>query len=100
MNDPKIAMVVTGEGAGYGAAFAAPIARKLLDLFFLKQWPADVARDTTWTRKPGATPRSAAPADSTPQRKGPFAKPYAERPVATLPRPATPVAAQPAAPQR
>lgn len=100
MNDPKIAMVVTGEGAGYGAAFAAPIARKLLDLFFLKQWPADVARDTTWTRKPGVTPRSAAPADSAPQRKGPFAKPYVERAVATLPRAATPVATQPAAPQR
>jgi penicillin-binding protein 2 len=87
MNDPKIAMVVTGEGQGYGAAFAAPIARKLLEQFFLQKWPADVPRDSTWLRQPGLTPSTSPLQDSTPPQRGPFWKAPKERPVATMPKP-------------
>ncbi|MCX6139691.1 MAG: penicillin-binding protein 2 [Candidatus Kapabacteria bacterium] len=74
MNDPKIAMVVTGEGEGFGAVFAAPIARKLLENFFNKVWPADVPRDSMWIKKPGLTPMNAKVLlDSMPQHRGPFA---------------------------
>jgi hypothetical protein len=66
-------MVVTGEGKGFGAQFAVPIAQKLLDLYFNRRWPADVGRDSTWLRKPGITPQSKPAKDSAPDPHGPFA---------------------------
>ncbi|MBM4178620.1 MAG: penicillin-binding protein 2 [Ignavibacteria bacterium] len=83
--NPKIAMVVTGEGQGFGASFAVPIARKLLELYFNKSWPPDVARDTVWKRKAGSTPQLAAPTNNAPPVRGPFAKNQRSKPVATVP---------------
>lgn len=78
-DNPKIAMVVTGEGKGFGAQFAVPIAQKLLDLYFNRRWPADVGRDSTWLRKPGITPQSQPERDSAPDQQGPFARAAVER---------------------
>lgn len=78
-DNPKIAMVVTGEGKGFGASFAVPIAHKLLDLYFNKRWPADVVRDSTWLRKPGITPQSQPAKDSGTDHQGPFARTEALR---------------------
>lgn len=47
MHNPKIALVVTAEGGGFGATTAGPIARKMLDLFFLKKWPEGMHKDST-----------------------------------------------------
>ncbi|MBK7031916.1 MAG: penicillin-binding protein 2 [Ignavibacteria bacterium] len=91
-DNPRIALVVTGEGKGFGASFAVPIAGKLLDLFFNRTWPADVPRDSTWLKQPGSTPTKIAEQDTLPQQRGPFARPYKERPVAPVPRPTVPVA--------
>jgi penicillin-binding protein 2 len=37
---PKIALALIVENAGFGAAYAAPIARKALDYYLLKKRPA------------------------------------------------------------
>ncbi len=79
-DDPKIALVVTGEGKGFGASFAVPIAGKLLNLYFNRIWPTDVVRDSTWVRKPGISPTTVPVEDSTPTRKGPFAIVAATKP--------------------
>lgn len=72
--NPKIALVVTGEGKGFGSQFAVPIAGKLLSLFFNRTWPADVPRDSTWIKQPGLTPMNAKSLiDSLPPHRGPFA---------------------------
>ncbi|MFN6135428.1 MAG: penicillin-binding protein 2 [Bacteroidota bacterium] len=95
MNNPKIAMVVTGEGKGFGAQFAVPIAQKLLDLYLNRRWPADVARDSTWRVKPGVTPQRqqrAAP-DSQPANEGPFARLESPKVVARKPADTIAVAA-------
>ncbi|MFN4985285.1 MAG: penicillin-binding protein 2 [Ignavibacteria bacterium] len=85
LENPKIAMVVTGEGQGFGAQFAVPIARKLLELYFNRTWPPDVARDTVWKRKPGTTPQSNAPSQDTDPIQGPFAKNPQTKPAAVVP---------------
>ncbi|MBU3698584.1 MAG: penicillin-binding protein 2 [Candidatus Kapabacteria bacterium] len=93
MNDPKIAMVVTGEGKGFGAQFAVPIAQKLLDLYLNRRWPADVARDSTWLIKPGVTPQQReASKPAQPTTEGPFASLDPPKPVATKPSDTTSVA--------
>jgi penicillin-binding protein 2 len=84
-DNPKIAMVVTGEGQGFGAQFAVPIARKLLELYFNRTWPADVARDTVWKRKPGTTPQITPQMQDSWQIQGPFAKSRPMKPVALKP---------------
>lgn len=77
--NPTIAIVVTVEEGGFGAATAGPIVRKMLDYFFLKKWPIDVKRDTLYS-KVSMTPNGAALADSTkpvldqPVQRGPFMK--------------------------
>lgn len=82
-----IALVVTAEEGGFGASTAGPIARKLLDLFFLKKWPADVPRDSTWLKKSGGDAIQGGNSNQqrSPQApiKGPFYKPTAE---AVIPR--------------
>ncbi len=75
-NNPKIALVVTGEGKGFGAQFAVPIAGKLLDLFFNRTWPPDVPRDSTWLKQAGATPSRITVQDTLPKHRGPFARPF------------------------
>jgi membrane peptidoglycan carboxypeptidase len=87
LENPKIAMVVTGEGQGFGASFAVPIARKLLELYFNRTWPADVPRDSVWKKKPGSTPQQAAPNDEQPQTQGPFAQAPRPKPTAVIPTP-------------
>jgi penicillin-binding protein 2 len=87
LENPKIAMVVTGEGQGFGASFAVPIARKLLELYFNRTWPADVPRDSVWKKKPGSTPQQVAPNDEQPQTQGPFAQAPRPKPTAVIPTP-------------
>ena len=73
MDNPTIAICVSVEGGGFGATTAAPIVRKMLELYFNKTWPADVTRDSTWLKQPGMPPQSAPiNPDSVPQQKGPF----------------------------
>lgn len=93
LENPKIAMVVTGEGQGFGAAFAVPIARKLLELYFNRTWPADIARDSVWKRKPGTTPQQPATNDQDEPIQGPFASNNKPKPAATLPTAPTVVTA-------
>lgn len=85
LENPKIAMVVTGEGQGFGATFAVPVARKLLELYFNRTWPADVPRDSTWSKKPGTTPQSSVPKQDSEPIQGPFAKSIPNKPKAILP---------------
>lgn len=40
---PTIALALIVENGGWGGEAAAPIARKLLDFYLLKQWPKDLA---------------------------------------------------------
>lgn len=57
-DNPRIAIVVTAEEGSWGATTAGPIARKMLEWFFLKQWPADVKRDPQYElyQQPAAKP--------------------------------------------
>lgn len=87
IENPKIAMVVTGEGQGFGASFAVPIARRLLELYFNRTWPAEIPRDSVWKKKPGSTPQQAAPSESQPQTQGPFAQMPRSKPTAVIPAP-------------
>ncbi|MFJ4293556.1 penicillin-binding protein 2 [Cupriavidus sp. NPDC089707] len=41
-DQPKIAIALIVENAGFGAAVAAPIARKLMDYYLTGKWPADL----------------------------------------------------------
>lgn len=72
--DPKIALVVTGEGEGFGAVFAAPIARKLLEQFFYKKWPIELQRDSTWIKRPGNMPVKTVAPDTLLTQRGPFVR--------------------------
>lgn len=85
LENPKIAMVVTGEGQGFGASFAVPIARKLLEMYFNRTWPADVARDSTWNAKPGALPQQPSEQEKRVPIQGPFASATTLSRDATLP---------------
>ena len=40
-DDPKIALAVIVENAGFGAAYAAPIARRVFDYWLLGQYPSE-----------------------------------------------------------
>ena len=41
MNDPKIAVAVIVENAGWGAGAAAPIARRVFDYWLANQYPSE-----------------------------------------------------------
>ncbi|CAG9185126.1 Peptidoglycan D,D-transpeptidase MrdA [Cupriavidus laharis] len=41
-DNPKIALALIVENAGFGAAVAAPIARKVMDYYLLGKWPAEL----------------------------------------------------------
>ena len=75
MNDPKIALVVTAEGGGFGATTALPIARKMLENFFNHTWPADVHRDSTWLKQKSMAADTTNTNDPQPVQNGPFVKP-------------------------
>lgn len=42
-DNPKIALALIVENAGFGAAVAAPIARKVMDYYLLGKWPEELA---------------------------------------------------------
>ena len=52
-DDPKIALAVIVENAGFGSASAAPIARRVFDYWLLQQYPND--EDLAAVRKGQAT---------------------------------------------
>ncbi|MDZ4744500.1 MAG: penicillin-binding protein 2 [bacterium] len=75
MDNPKIAICVSVEAGGFGATTAAPIVRKMLELFFNRTWPTDIPRDSTWIKQPGVVTHSPlSRPDTIPQQKGPFWK--------------------------
>jgi penicillin-binding protein 2 len=49
IDKPKIVIAMVVENAGFGAQYAAPIARKALDYFIEGKWPKEVPE---WTRAP------------------------------------------------
>ena len=62
-DDPRIALAVIVENAGFGAAHAAPIARRVFDYWLMGQYPND--EDMAAVRKgqaaaPIGKPRNAA----------------------------------------
>ncbi|MBL0151332.1 MAG: penicillin-binding protein 2 [Ideonella sp.] len=60
---PKVALALIVENAGFGAAAAAPIARRVLDFVLLDQWPSDEDIDATsigQSAAPRGAPRRAA----------------------------------------
>jgi len=62
-DDPKIAVAVIVENAGFGAAAAAPIARRVFDYWLLGQYPSEEDIAATRLSQSGApigTPRQAA----------------------------------------
>lgn len=70
---PVIAMCVMVENAGFGATVAVPIAQKLLDLYFNRQWPADTPRDTMRSSQDSAAlVRTQQTPSSEPTIRGPF----------------------------
>lgn len=75
-DDPKVAMCVMVENAGFGSVAAVPIAQKLLDHYFNGAWPTDVPRDSTRridANKTSAPVASSAPSSPTePTTRGPF----------------------------
>jgi penicillin-binding protein 2 len=87
-DDPKIAISVLVENAGFGASNAAPIARKVIDAYLL----ADDAPDI---RTPGlSAPGAAVRGTATPNAAAPdAAAPDAAAPGATAPSSAAPGAA-------
>jgi penicillin-binding protein 2 len=62
-DDPKIAIAVIVENAGFGAAAAAPIARRVFDYWLLGQYPSEedlAATRLGHTGPPIGTPRQVA----------------------------------------
>lgn len=60
--DPRIALAVIVENAGFGAAHAAPIARRVFDYWLLDQYPSEEDIEATQkgqTAAPIGTPRKA-----------------------------------------
>ena len=78
---PTIALALIVENAGFGAAFAAPIARKALDYYLLGKRP--VSKDGTKAAAPGtaaaAEPVEVVPVPGTPQPFQPGPQPPAPR---------------------
>ncbi len=73
VNDPKIAVAVIVENAGWGAGAAAPIARRVFDYWLMNQYPseADLAaiqtgKATAPIGKPRVASEVAWPTDATP----------------------------------
>ncbi|MBI2794121.1 MAG: penicillin-binding protein 2 [Ignavibacteria bacterium] len=73
LNNPKIALVVTAEGGGFGATTALPIARKLLEQYLLNKWPEEIGRDSTWIQQGGVVSDSTSSNPQVPKLNGPFA---------------------------
>ena len=53
-NDPKIALAVVVENAGWGAGAAAPIARRVMDYWLLQQYPSEADMAAIKTGKAAA----------------------------------------------
>ena len=61
VEDPQIALAVIVENAGFGAAHAAPIARRVFDYWLLGQYPSEediAATQQGLTSRPVGTPRA------------------------------------------
>ncbi|NQW29528.1 MAG: penicillin-binding protein 2 [Ignavibacteria bacterium] len=84
MHNPKIALVVTAEGGGFGATTAGPIARKLLELFFHNQWPEEFRRDSKSIQQQSDSSDATVNESS----DSPFLKPLKKRP--STPKPQVP----------
>jgi len=59
--EPKIALAVVVENAGFGAVSAAPIARRVFDYWLLGQYPSEedmAATQKGQSGRPIGTPRS------------------------------------------
>ena len=102
-DDPKIAIAAVVENAGFGAASAAPITRRVFDYWLLGQYPSE--EDLEAVRKgqaaaPIGKPRNAAEVAWPPSATGPASvatAPAASAPVAAARAASAPVAAVPAA---
>ncbi|MDN0081197.1 penicillin-binding protein 2 [Crenobacter sp. SG2305] len=64
VEQPKIAVAVIVENAGWGAAAAAPIARALTDFYMLGKVPADLVGQLTTVKTGTADPNAAARAQA------------------------------------
>ena len=91
---PRIAVAVLVEHAGFGAETAAPIARKVLDAYLLRQLPASAAAKPAASAAqargahaavPQAAPLHAAPAHAAPAPATPGPAPAAPAPTAPAP---------------
>jgi penicillin-binding protein 2 len=67
---PRIAVAVLVENGGFGAAAAAPVARKVMDAYLLRRFPPPVATNAANTTTAAAVP--GAPATPTPAPKEPL----------------------------
>ena len=56
LDHPKIALVVLVENGGFGAAAAAPIARRAIDYYLLGQMPVDPKKPVEESGDPGEEP--------------------------------------------
>ncbi|HRK04532.1 MAG TPA: penicillin-binding protein 2 [Chlorobiota bacterium] len=80
-DNPKIAICVSVESGGFGAASALPIARAMLEMYFHRKWPEGVTRDTSWRMMTGTVPSvpptsaPSAPSPEEPKPRGPFFAP-------------------------
>lgn len=73
VNDPKIAVAVVVENAGWGAGAAAPLARRVFDYWLMNQYPSEadlaaiqVGKATAPIGKPRVASEVAWPADGSP----------------------------------
>jgi len=94
-DDPKIVVAAVVENAGFGAASAAPITRRLFDYWLLGQYPSEEDLDAVRKGQAGAPigkPRNAAEAAWPPPAGGAAAiaaAPAASAPLALVPAAAT-----------
>jgi penicillin-binding protein 2 len=61
IDHPKIALALIVENAGFGSVVAAPIARKVLDYYLLRQWPKELPNSATLTSELAGVPLSSKP---------------------------------------